>query len=74
MPLPPQERDRIGLCASCKHVVVVRSDRSTVFYQCKQALTDPRFPKYPNLPVLNCSGYEDMNTPRGNQNTANETH
>jgi hypothetical protein len=48
---------RVGLCASCQHVRVVRSDRGSVFYQCKLAATDPRFSQYPVLPVLCCSGY-----------------
>jgi hypothetical protein len=48
-----------GLCASCKHVRIVRSDRDSVFYQCKRAATDPRFPQYPALPVLICGGYEE---------------
>jgi len=50
--------DEIGLCATCKHVRVVRSDRGSVFYQCLLAATDPRFRKYPPLPVLQCVGYE----------------
>jgi hypothetical protein len=53
-----RESDRVGLCASCKHVRVVRSDRDSVFYQCKRAATDPRFAQYPTLPVLRCPGYE----------------
>jgi len=51
--------ERAGLCASCKHVRIVRSDRDSVFYQCKLAATDPRFPQYPALPVLTCGGYEE---------------
>ncbi|HEV2231821.1 MAG TPA: hypothetical protein VGV68_00300 [Terriglobia bacterium] len=58
------KQDRIsthlaGLCISCKHVRIVRSDRDSVFYQCKLAATDPRFPQYPSLPVLTCEGYEE---------------
>ena len=48
----------VGLCATCKHVRVIRSDRGSVFYQCTLSATDSRFPKYPRLPVLSCSGYE----------------
>ncbi|PYX84175.1 MAG: hypothetical protein DMG70_07365 [Acidobacteria bacterium] len=47
-----------GLCADCIHARVVRSDRNSVFYFCQLALTDPRFEKYPRLPVLSCAGYE----------------
>jgi hypothetical protein len=48
----------VGLCATCRHVRVVRSDRGSEFYQCLLAATDPRFRKYPPLPVLQCAGYE----------------
>ncbi len=47
----------VGLCLDCLNVKVVRSDRGSVFYSCKLSATDPRFPKYPRLPVLMCSGY-----------------
>jgi hypothetical protein len=46
-----------GLCASCVHVHVVRSDRGSRFYRCGLAATDPRFAKYPRLPVLSCIGF-----------------
>ena len=29
-----------------------------MFLQCRLSFTDPRFKKYPRLPVLQCSGYE----------------
>jgi hypothetical protein len=48
-----------GLCASCKHVRRIRSDRGSVFYLCRLSESDSRFPKYPRLPVLSCSGYEE---------------
>ncbi len=54
------ERKRVGLCATCEHVRLIRSDRDTTFYQCGRAATDPGFPKYPRLPVLQCTGYEQM--------------
>jgi hypothetical protein len=46
-----------GLCADCAFSRTVDSGRS-VFYLCQRALTDPRFSKYPPLPVLSCPGYE----------------
>lgn len=52
------ERERIGLCFTCQHVRLVRTDRDAVFYQCQRAAKDPRYPKYPRLPVLVCPGYE----------------
>lgn len=47
----------VGLCAACRHVRVIRSDRGLVFYLCTLSAVDPRFPKYPRLPVLSCAGY-----------------
>jgi len=48
--------DRVGLCASCVNARVVRTPRS-VFWRCALSETDPRFAKYPRLPVLACDGY-----------------
>ncbi|HEX3556250.1 MAG TPA: hypothetical protein VIA62_23780 [Thermoanaerobaculia bacterium] len=45
-----------GLCATCEHLRLVASKRST-FVRCGLADTDPRFPKYPALPVVVCGGY-----------------
>lgn len=49
---------KAGLCASCRHVKINRSDRGAVFYYCRKSETDRRFPKYPPLPLLHCGGYE----------------
>jgi hypothetical protein len=46
-----------GLCASCTHARRIASDRGSVFILCELSFTDPRFPKYPRLPVLSCSGH-----------------
>jgi hypothetical protein len=56
----------VGLCAGCAHVETIRSDRGSVFYLCKLSAGDPRFPKYPRLPVRSCAGYEE-DTARLNQ-------
>jgi hypothetical protein len=48
-----------GLCATCAHVDIIRSDRGSIFYLCKLSACDPRFPKYPRLPVLACPGFEE---------------
>ncbi|MCB1022241.1 MAG: hypothetical protein H6509_10135 [Bryobacterales bacterium] len=52
-----------GLCGSCRHCVRVRSDRGSVFYRCELAKTDPRYAKYPRLPVLHCPGWEKAPAP-----------
>ena len=48
---------RWGLCASCAHAVVIRSDRGSEFVQCGLSKSDPRFPRYPGVPVRACAGY-----------------
>jgi len=48
----------IGLCQTCCNVRVVNSGRGSTFYLCRLAERDPRFPKYPRLPMLACDGYE----------------
>lgn len=51
-----------GLCGDCAYARVIDSGRST-FYLCERSLTDPRFHKYPPLPVLACPGYQRMDPP-----------
>ena len=49
---------RAGLCGDCVHSREVESARGSTFILCNLSLTDPRFPKYPRLPVLSCDGYK----------------
>ena len=51
------EEQTAGLCASCVNCRRVHSDRESLFYLCELSKTDPRFPKYPRLPVISCPGY-----------------
>jgi hypothetical protein len=46
-----------GLCATCRHAQIIETKHS-VFWLCRLSRVDPRFAKYPRLPVLRCSGYE----------------
>jgi len=46
-----------GLCRNCQHSRRIESDRGSIFFRCELSLEDPRFPKYPRLPVFKCSGY-----------------
>jgi len=48
---------KFSLCATCVHAKVVRSDRGSTFLRCQLSDQDPRFPKYPRLPVMKCEGY-----------------
>jgi hypothetical protein len=47
-----------GLCGACRHSRVIETARGSVFRLCERSTTDPRFPRYPNLPVLSCLGFE----------------
>jgi hypothetical protein len=58
--LSQKGQDRIGLCADCKFMRVVKSDRGSTFLFCERSITDKTFPKYPRLPVLQCRGYEQI--------------
>jgi len=51
------EEERVGLCAHCVHAKEIRSERGSLFYLCGLSAVDPAFPKYPRLPVIECSGY-----------------
>lgn len=53
----------VGLCVNCRFVRIMESDRGSKFYTCQLSATDPRFPKYPRLPVLQCIGYTSTQTP-----------
>jgi hypothetical protein len=53
-------RTRVGLCADCRFMRRIESDRGSTFYLCERFVTDARFPKYPRLPVLQCAGYERL--------------
>ncbi len=60
------ERERAGLCADCVNARTVESSRSSVFLLCELSRSDPRFAKYPRLPVLSCPGYEKNTKPSAN--------
>jgi hypothetical protein len=50
----------VGLCADCRFMRAIKSDRGSIFYMCERSATDARFPKYPRLPVLRCVGHEPL--------------
>jgi hypothetical protein len=56
----PVNRPKVpaGLCAVCANAVPVTSARGSVFILCRLASSDPRYPKYPALPVTACEGFE----------------
>jgi len=42
---------------------VVTTTRGSRFSMCTRSKTDPRYPKYPRVPVLECPGFEER-TPK----------
>ena len=48
-----------GLCDSCRHQRLVPNTRGSTFSLCERSKTDPRFAKYPRIPVERCPGYEE---------------
>lgn len=57
-PGEPTLDPRVGLCSICVHGRRVVSGRGSVFWRCGLSDTDPRFRKYPPLPVTRCPGFE----------------
>lgn len=49
-----------GLCGVCIHHRWVQSRRGSSFLLCDKSVEDPRFPKYPSLPVVSCAGFEPV--------------
>ncbi len=47
-----------GLCDSCRHQRLVRNTRGSSFSLCERSRSDPAYPKYPRVPVLECRGHE----------------
>jgi len=50
--------ENAGLCATCVHARIIRSDRGSEFTLCQLSFTDALFAKYPRLPVTVCEGYK----------------
>jgi len=53
------DNDAVGLCRRCCWTRAVSNRRGSTFFRCGRADTDPRFARYPALPVLECIGYEE---------------
>jgi hypothetical protein len=51
--------DSVGLCFTCRWARRVINRRGSTFFRCSRAETDPRFVRYPPLPVLRCEGFEE---------------
>lgn len=53
-----QPRQPAGLCDACRHQKLIGNTRGSTFSMCLLARVDPRFPKYPRIPVAACPGFE----------------
>lgn len=63
----PPKNVEAGLCSDCRRARTILSDRGSSFVMCQLSANDPKFPKYPRLPVLSCVGYLRNAGPRGAQ-------
>ncbi len=59
-----------GLCARCRHARVQVSARGSRFWRCARADRDPRYRRYPPLPVTTCPGFEAAGPPEGSASIA----
>ena len=64
-PSPPP-----GLCGGCRHSRAIRTARGSTFRLCERSTIDPHYPRYPNLPVLECAGFEPVEPNAGAQPNA----
>lgn len=48
----------MGLCASCAYAIRQEGTRGASFWRCLRAEDDPRYRRYPPLPVRECPGHE----------------
>ena len=55
--MSPDRPAEVGLCLTCRHARRVPTPRAN-YWLCELAASDPRFEKYPRLPVRSCPGYE----------------
>jgi hypothetical protein len=47
-----------GLCATCASARAVTTKRGARFTLCSRSEQDPRYDRYPRLPVTACRGHE----------------
>jgi hypothetical protein len=58
--MPLETIRKRGLCGHCKHARVIKSSKGSEFTLCERSKTDPRYRKYPALPVIRCAGHEPV--------------
>ncbi|MBI5103378.1 MAG: hypothetical protein HZB46_00010 [Solirubrobacterales bacterium] len=50
---------RFGLCDRCANQRLVTTGRGSTFSMCLCHKTDPDWPKYPRMPVLQCPRFRE---------------
>ena len=59
----PRRMVAAGLCGGCRHARLNQTRRGPVYLRCLLAGVDPAYPRYPQLPVLRCPGYQPAEQP-----------
>ena len=54
------ERRSVGLCSDCRFAKRVESGKGSRFFLCRRSESDPSYPRYPRLPVVDCAGHEPV--------------
>ena len=70
---PQRVTTYVGLCAACRHARIIESRRGSRFWLCARSRLDPRFPRYPPLPVIRCAGH-DPGRPEARHDEPNGEH
>lgn len=52
-----------GLCGACLHAKITATKRGTTYLRCTRAAWDKHLVRYPQLPVLQCAGFEPGTPP-----------
>jgi hypothetical protein len=53
-----QDEPDPGLCGTCVHSQTIVSSKGSRFLMCRISAIDPRYPKYPQLPVRSCAAHQ----------------
>ena len=51
-----------GLCLDCRHALLNQTRRGTAYLRCGRSAWDERLVRYPRLPVIECAGFEALQT------------
>jgi hypothetical protein len=51
-----------GLCLTCRHALLNQTRRGTAYLRCGRSAWDERLVRYPRLPVIECAGFEALQT------------